>query len=85
MHPRLGRKPLYSPDFDDKSCLMTAACISVVMHSLGFVVPSSPGSIDFSVDSGENVVIRCGLALVASGNWSTPISSFRSLFPLRIS
>ncbi len=36
MHPRLGRKPPYTADFDDKSCLLTAMCISVVMHSVVF-------------------------------------------------
>ena len=89
MHPRLGRKPLYSRDFDYKSRLLTAMCISVVIHQVGFTafgLPStSPGSIDFLLESGENVVIRRGLAFVASENCSTPISSFRSLFPLRIS
>lgn len=89
MHPRLGRKPLYSRDFDDKSHLLTVMCIMDVIHPKGFAafgpLSSSPSSIDFPLDSGENVVIRRGLAFVGCGNWSTPLSSFRSLFPLRIS
>jgi hypothetical protein len=89
MHPRLGRKPLYSADFDDKSRLLTAMCISVVIHSVLLATfwhtPVSPSSIDFPLDSGENVVIRCGQAFVDRESWSTPFTPAHSLFPLRIS